>query len=149
MKLVCLSLCVVVCLCGCKKKAAPPAAASDTAAADTAKPNAAAPAPASAPGAVASAPDNPGLKAPPPGPPVKVNGVTINVQEAEKALATASWDANVAMGNLRYALRYEDFRAALGHLQKAAADPSVNSGQKAVLEKVMAEVSQAAATAPR
>jgi hypothetical protein len=75
--------------------------------------------------------------------------VTINLQEAEKALATASWDANVALGNLRYALRYEDFRAAMGHLQKAASDPSVNSSQKAVLEKVMQEVNQAAANAPR
>jgi hypothetical protein len=78
-----------------------------------------------------------------------VNGVTINVQNAEKALATASWDANVALGNLRYALRYEDFRAALSHLQKAASDPSLNEPQKAAVSQVIQEVTQAAAKAPR
>jgi len=149
MKLLYLALCLSLCLCGCKKKAAESASTGDASAptADAAKPEASAPAP--APGAVASAPNNPGLKVPPPGPPVKVNGVTINVQEAEKALATASWNANVALGNLRTDLRYEDYRAALGHLQTAAADPSLNESQKAALQKVMGEVSQAAANAPR
>ena len=150
MKLLCLSLFVLVCLCGCKKKTDAAASTADTSAstADAAKSAAATP-PAPAPGAVATAPNNPGLKVPPPGPPVKVNGVTVNVQNAEKALATASWDANVALGNVRTDLRYENYRAAVEHLQKAAADPSVNSAQKAAVAQVIQEVNQAAASAPR
>src|SRR5439155_26383834 len=102
-----------------------------------------------APGAVATAPYNPTLKLPPPGPPVVINGVTINVQNAERALATASWDANAALGDLRTALRYEDFRTAMGHLQKAASDPSLNEGQKNAVAQVMQEVRQAAAAQRR
>jgi hypothetical protein len=53
------------------------------------------------------------------------------------------------MGELRYALRYENFQGALGSLQKAASDPSVNDAQRAVLDQVMQEVKQAAGAQPR
>jgi hypothetical protein len=157
MKVVPLVLALFLCVCGCKKKAADSAASSgenpqsSSQTPDASQPDAsqaAASAPA-APGTVAHAPNNPGVKVPPPGPPVHLNGVTINVQNAEKALATASWNANVAMGDLRYALRYENFQGALNSLQKAASDPSVNDAQRAVLQQVMQEVQQAAAAQPR
>ncbi len=156
MKLVALAmmggLSALLCLCGCKKKSPDTGtpAVDNTAAAnpsgDGSKPSAPAP---SAPGPVATAPYNPKLKPPPPGPPVVINGVTINVQNAERALATASWDANVALGDLRTSLRYEDFRTALGNLQKAASDPSVNEDQKNALAQVMQEIKQAAAAQRR
>jgi hypothetical protein len=156
MKVVPLVLALLMCVCGCKKKAADSAAtnsgeASSSQTPDASQPDAsqaAASAPA-APGTVAHAPNNPGVKVPPPGPPVQVNGVTINVQNAEKALATASWNANVAMGDLRYSLRYENFQGALTSLQKASSDPSVNDAQRVVLQQVMQEVRQAAAAQPR
>jgi len=158
MKLVALAMAGVlsglVCVCGCKKKATDAGSssssenpASSTPTADASKSSASVPA--SAPGARATAPYNPTLKVPPPGPPVVINGVTINVQNAERALATASWDANAAFADLRTALRYEDYRRAVEGIQKTAADPSLNEGQKNALAQVMQEVRQAAAAQRR
>jgi len=154
MKVVPLAVALALCLCGCKKKSSDSAPVSSTENPASSNPttDASQPAPASAPaapGTIAHAPGNPGVKVPPPGPPVTVNGVTINVQNAEKALATASWDANVALADLRTALRYEDYQRAMNSLQKAGSDPSVNDGQRAALQQVMQEVRQAASAQPR
>jgi len=71
---------------GCRQQLISENPASSTPTADASKSSASVPA--SAPGARATAPYNPTLKVPPPGPPVVINGVTINVQNAERALAT-------------------------------------------------------------
>jgi hypothetical protein len=79
---------------------------------------------------------------------VVVNGVTVNVQDAEKALASASYELNVQLADVRYALRYTDFRTAFADLQKIATDPSLSEDQKGALGRVMEQVKQAAAANP-
>src|SRR2546426_10347928 len=113
-------------LCGCKKSSPAPASV----------PADANPAPSGAEAASLappSAPRNPALKIAPPGPPVVVNGVTVNVQNAEKALASVPYQLHLTLANVRYALRYEDFRTAVADLQKVAADPSLNEDQRRVV----------------
>ena len=94
-------------------------------------------------------PDNPNLKAPPPGPPMVVRGVTINVDKLEGALRSAPYSVFQYLDNVRYSVHYEDFNTALMDCEKIMQDPGVTGDQKTVISGVMEQVKQAAATPPQ
>jgi len=75
-----------------------------------------------------------------------VNGQTVDIQKAERAIP--SYQFQTALANVRYSLRYQDFNTATATLQKLAADPNLNQEQKSALTEVMQQVKQAA-SAPR
>ena len=78
-----------------------------------------------------------------------VRGVTINIQNAEKALQTASWQDNVATSDARYDLRYENFNNALADFDKILKDPALTEEQKSAVNAVIQEIQQAAAKPPQ
>ena len=74
-----------------------------------------------------------------------VNGQTIDVQKAERAIP--SYELQTSLANVRYSLRYGDFNSAMASLQKLAAEPKLSEEQKATVNEVMQQVKQAAAAA--
>jgi len=100
-------------------------------------------------GAVAVNPNNPTIKAPPPGPPMRVRGVTVNVDLPEKALQNAPYRVHIILGDVRYSLGYEEFNAALADYQKISQDPAVTDQQKIAIAQAVEQVKQAASARPR
>jgi hypothetical protein len=100
-------------------------------------------------GAVAVNPANPTIKAPRPGPPMVVRGVTVNVDLVEKALQNAPYRVHIILGDVRYSLGYEEFNTALADFQKISQDPAVTDQQKSAIAQVVEQVKQAASAQPR
>lgn len=128
----------------CKKSSPAPSARpqnADSGAAGAAEPDQAGP----PQGEPTARPDNPSIKVPPPGPPMVVRGVTVNVDKTEQALRSAPFRVFQYLDNVRYSLHYEDFNTTLMDYQKVMEDPGITDYQKSVIAGVMEQVKQAAA----